>query len=231
MSTASSIPKGINRPVSKIKSVYAQQIKKRVEPISNKDIIPNEALSEHLKQSSTSMMVLDQPETLNDEYKQDNESDEEEELEDEDLYRRKTCKDYSSIINRLSFSSSSFSSTSNSYNHLCTISKPVNLFKSKHLDEASDEDDSNENEEDLHFMSLSGAINDLTKNNETISFLSQSQISMNSSAHPHAHHLINNNNNNNNNKSASYQRGQLLLTEQAASLNHDQFMDSVEEDL
>jgi hypothetical protein len=135
--------------------------------------------------------------------------------------------------NRFSFSSS-FSSTSggggagngtaNSYNLFCSTSKPVNLFKStKSLDEREsdeednddeDDDDDEEDEEDdddqMPFMSLST----VTKNNDTISFLSQSQISVNQQPH----FVIN--------SKSIFQRSQLVVDQ-----NHDQFMDSIDEDL
>ncbi len=133
--------------------------------------------------------------------------------------------------NRFSFSSS-FSSTSgggggagngtaNSYNLFCSTSKPVNLFKStKSLDEResdeedNDDEDDNDDEEDdddqMPFMSLST----VTKNNDTISFLSQSQISVNQQPH----FVIN--------SKSIFQRSQLVVDQ-----NHDQFMDSIDEDL
>jgi hypothetical protein len=136
--------------------------------------------------------------------------------------------------NRFSFSSS-FSSTSggggggggngasNSYNLFGSTSKPVNLFKStKSLDEREsneedEEEDDDEDEEDddgddqLPFMSLST----VTKNNDTISFLSQSQISVNQQPH----FVIN--------SKSIFQRSQLVVDQN----NHDQFMDSIDEDL
>lgn len=119
--------------------------------------------------------------------------------------------------NRFSFSSS-FSSTSNSYNQYYPTSEPVNLFKSTRLEQSNEEEDGDEDDDEgddnddddedhLPFLSLSMA----TKNNDTISFLSQSQISINSQQP----FIINKTN---------FQRSHLVE-------NNDQLMDSIDEDL
>jgi hypothetical protein len=169
--------------------------------------------------SSSSMMVLDDE-------KDNEEIDLSEEIDDEKSYSampdfgndsiKITGFNRQNLINRFSLSSSS-STASNMF-----MSKPVNL-----VNELDDEDNKNESLEkkndsaDLDdyavksFISLSSAI-DTTKNNETISFLSQSQMSiMNQNSVKAQKSLLQRN----------------LHLNQTSSSIQDQLMDSIEEDL
>jgi hypothetical protein len=168
---------------------------------------------------SSSMMILDDE-------KDNEEIDLSEEIDDEKSFSampdfgndsiKITGFNRHNLINRFSLSSSS-STTSNMF-----MSKPVNL-----VNELDDEDNKNESLDkkndsaDLDdyavksFISLSSAI-DTTKNNETISFLSQSQMSIL--------------NQNSVKAQKSFLQRNLHLNQTASSIQ-DQLMDSIEEDL
>ena len=155
---------------------------------------------------------------------------------------RRRRRDQNSLFNRFSLSST-FSTASN-YNSFYSSSKPVNLANQLDEEDKSDDPDKklshndthNDDLDDLHgksvsFMSMTSAIDTThNKNNETIPFINQSQLSI--SSHHHIHPInkslsssiaLPNNNVNIN------QRSHLL--NQTSPSSQDQFMDSVEEDL
>jgi segregation and condensation protein B len=155
---------------------------------------------------------------------------------------RRRRRDQNSLFNRFSLSST-FSTASN-YNSFYSSSKPVNLAHQLDEEDKSDDPDKklshndthNDDLDDLHgksvsFMSMTSAIDTThNKNNETIPFINQSQLSI--SSHHHIHPINKSLSSSlafpNNNVNIN-QRNHLL--NQISPSSQDQFMDSVEEDL